>query len=57
MSATGEFYAAHLTRFTCEWCKRKAAFVVVMWSKELNTIVSACPECAAYLKKEGWKKV
>lgn len=57
MSATGQFYAAQLTRFTCEWCRCKAAFVVVIWSKELNTMVSACAKCADYLKKEGWKQL
>ena len=57
LHASGEFYAAHLARFTCEWCKQKAAFVVVMWSREIQMMVSACPTCADFLKKEGWKKV
>ena len=57
LHASGEWYAAHLSRFTCEWCKKKTPFCIVMFSKPLNMMVSACAECADLLKKEGWKKV
>lgn len=57
LHASGEFYAAHIARFPCEWCKENVPFCVVMFSKEIGMMVSACSTCAEFLRKEGWKKV
>jgi hypothetical protein len=54
LHASGAFYAAQLTRFKCQWCWGKCAFVVEMFCPNLGVGYSCCPECAARLSKAGW---
>jgi hypothetical protein len=54
LHASGAFYAAQLTRFRCEWCGCKCAFVVEMFSRNLAVSQSCCAGCAAWLKRKGW---
>ena len=54
LHASGEFYAAHIARFKCEWCWQRCAFVVEMFNATLRTGYSCCPACAARLKDQGW---
>ena len=57
LHASGAFYAAHLTRFRCEWCGEKCAFVVEMFNRNLTVSQSCCAVCATSLKRKGWTDV
>ena len=57
LHASGQWYAAQLIRFRCEWCGEKCAFVVEMFNRNLSVSQSCCARCATDLKRKGWTDV
>ena len=54
LHASGEFYAAHLARFKCEWCWQRSPFLIEMFNRKLRVGYSCCPACATRLADQGW---
>lgn len=54
LHASGAFYAAHLTRFKCEQCRKKAAFLVPIMNYHGVKRKKVCMDCAERLFRRGW---
>jgi hypothetical protein len=54
LHASGAFYAAQLTRFKCEHCRKPAAFLVPVMDYQSVRRKKVCSACSEKLFLRGW---
>lgn len=54
LHASGAFYAAQLTRFKCEHCRHKSAFLISLMDYQSVRRKKVCSKCSEKLFRRGW---